>query len=202
MRRRGIWRTCWLGRLVRGLRPDRNPLRRRTDRAEAAIAAGLLAAFLAGAPLAAVTAGHWTHAASVRTQHAQQAASYRVPAVLQQNVPGPVYTEYGTSQDVVRARWSAPDGSTRVGYVGVPAAARAGTTVTVWTDASGRLTDPPLQPAQVAHQAALAAMTAPLIPAILLLAVWKLARWALDRRRLAAWDNDWRAFGPQWTSRR
>jgi hypothetical protein len=69
-------------------------------------------------------------------------------------------------------------------------------------DASGRPTGPPLQAAQVADRAALAVMLAPLVPAILLLAAWKLARRELDRRRSAAWDADWRATEPQWTSRR
>ncbi len=44
--------------MMRRLWPDRNPLRRAADRAEAAVMAGLLAMFLVGVPLAAVaTAG-------------------------------------------------------------------------------------------------------------------------------------------------
>ena len=46
----------WLRR-VRGWWPDRNPLRRRCDRAEAAIVTVLVAAFLAGALLLAPAAG-------------------------------------------------------------------------------------------------------------------------------------------------
>jgi len=33
-----------------------------------------------------------------------------------------------------------------------------------------------------------------------LLGTAALARWVLTRRRLAAWDTEWRATGPQWTS--
>jgi len=40
--------------MMRRLWPDRNPLRRAADRAEAAVMAGLLAMFMAGVPLAAV----------------------------------------------------------------------------------------------------------------------------------------------------
>lgn len=29
-----------------------------------------------------------------------------------------------------------------------------------------------------------------------------LAHWVLDRRRLAAWDAEWRVTGPRWTSTR
>src|ERR1700753_1798194 len=40
----GVRGGPWLGRQVRGLRPDRNPLRRGTDRLETCLLAGLLAA--------------------------------------------------------------------------------------------------------------------------------------------------------------
>ena len=35
---------------------------------------------------------------------------------------------------------------------------------------------------------------------VFLIFAW-LTRWALDRRRLAAWDAEWLANGPQWTRR-
>jgi hypothetical protein len=202
MRRPGKWRVCWLARILRGLRLDRNPLRRGSDRAETAIITGLLAAFLALAPFTAVTAGHWAGAAGLREQHAQVTTWHRVPAVLLNEAPPDSFGEYGPSAISGLARWSAPDGSHRTGYIGVPAGTRTGSVVTAWTDGSGRLTGPPLQPAQVADRAALAAMLAPLIPAILLMALWKLARRALEARRSAAWDADWRTTGPQWTNSR
>src|ERR1700730_14889622 len=61
-------------RWLRGLWPDRNPLRRTADRVEAAVVAGLLAAFVIGAPLAALIAGHWSYAVPLRAEHAQRAA--------------------------------------------------------------------------------------------------------------------------------
>src|SRR5581483_11341711 len=85
MRRRvALWRRG--ARAVRGLWPDRNPVRRRVDRVEAAIVGALLAAFLAGAPFAAIAAGH----AGYRMGH--QAASserswHQVSAVLLASVP-------------------------------------------------------------------------------------------------------------------
>ncbi len=72
-------RMSSLARLARGLRPDRNRLRRATDRAEAAVLAGLAAAFLVGAPAAAMTAGHLAAAAGLR---AEQAGRYKVHATL------------------------------------------------------------------------------------------------------------------------
>lgn len=187
---------------MRGLRLDRNPLRRGSDRAETVIIAGLVAAFLGLAPFTAVTAGHWFHAAGLREQRAQAAAWHRVPALVLKDAQSDSYVYYGPSPVPVLARWPAPDGSRHTGYVGVPAGTRAGTSVTTWTDKTGRPTGPPLVSAQVADRAALAAMVAPLISAVLLLAAWMLARRALDRRRSAAWDAEWKVTGPQWTNSR
>ena len=38
---------------------DRNPMRRRIDRVEAAMVAGLIAVFLISAPVLGAAAGHW-----------------------------------------------------------------------------------------------------------------------------------------------
>jgi hypothetical protein len=54
------------------LRPDRNPLRRACDRAEAGLLAALLAAFLVAVSLAAIIGG-------VRVECAEQAAGTRFP---------------------------------------------------------------------------------------------------------------------------
>ena len=47
------------------------------------------------------------------------------------------------------ARWKAPDGQVRTGQVFVPAGTPAGSTVMVWANQAGQLTDPPLQHSQV-----------------------------------------------------
>jgi hypothetical protein len=78
-------------RAVRGLWPDRNPLRRTIDRVEAVVAGGLVAAFMAGAPLAAVAAGHAAYSIGSRTAHAQQAAWRQVSAVLLATAPAAGY---------------------------------------------------------------------------------------------------------------
>ena len=63
-----------------------NPLRRKVDRIEAGIFAGLLIMFLIGAPLLAVAAGWWEHGAAVAEQRAQRSV-HLVTAVLLQDVP-------------------------------------------------------------------------------------------------------------------
>ena len=52
-------RALWL----RGRWPDHNPLRRTSDRVEAAIVAAALILFLAGAPLLALFGWHWADSA-------------------------------------------------------------------------------------------------------------------------------------------
>jgi hypothetical protein len=199
MRRRLAVGAAGAGRAVRGLWPDRNPLRRTLDRVEAAIVAGLAIAFLAGAPVAAVTAAHVAAATGARTTQAQR-SWHRLPAVLLADVPS---SGYGRSGPVARASWAAPGGRARTGTVSAPPGARAGSTVLVWADGSGQLAKaPPLRLSQVNDQVVLAAVAAVVVLGYLLPCLGLLACGVLGQRRLAAWDADWRATEPQWTRRR
>ena len=199
MRRRLAVGAAGAVRAVRGAWPDGNPLRRTLDRVEAAILAGLAIAFLAGAPAAAVTAAHVAVTIGTRTAWARR-SWHQVPAVLLADVPG---SGYGRSGPVARARWSAPGGGARTGTVSAPPGAGAGRTVLVWVDASGRrATAPPLRRAQVNEQAVLAAAAASVVLGYPLSCAGLLACGLLARRRLAAWDADWRATEPRWTRRR
>jgi len=80
------------------------------DRVEAVVAGGLVVVFLAGAPLAAIAAGHAVYSAASRTAYAQQSTWRQVPAVLTATAPAA-----GSRQDQVTtpARWTAPDGTRR-----------------------------------------------------------------------------------------
>jgi hypothetical protein len=191
------------GRIPWRLRPDRNPLRRPADRIERAVLVGLLAAFVAGGPVAAVGAGHWADAAAIRTARAQAAAWHRVPAHLLRAAPpasGPADpSSYLAS---VPAWWIAPDGATRTGPVLVAAGTQADATVRLWTNASGRPTGSPLQHAQVLDNA-IAVVTLVLVAlAVLLLSAAAMVRRIMDSRRLSGWEVAWAAIGPQWTGRR
>jgi len=164
---------------------------------EAVVAGGLAAAFMAGAPLAAVAAGHAAYSIGSRTAYAQQAAWRQVPAVLLATAPAAGYRQY---QVTVQAWWTAPDGTRHTGTVLAPPGTKAGCTVMVWADTAGRLTGgPPLQLSQVRGQAALVTMLTPLALGFILLCTGLMAHAVLGRRRLAAWDGDWQATEPQWT---
>ena len=112
---------------LRGLWPDHNPLRRTCDRAEAAMVAGLIAAFLIAAPVAGLIAGQWAYRASLHAGHAQQAAHHRVTAVLLASAPAAVPTGDGKQAwPRVPARWAVPGGAPRTGALPAPPGARAG----------------------------------------------------------------------------
>jgi hypothetical protein len=187
---------------VRRLLPDRNPLRRTADRVEAAVLALLAVVFLAGAPLAALAGGSWAAAASRSTQRAE--SSWRpVQATLLGSAPKPVSAAgQGSPEALVRARWLAPDGLWRTGQVYAPGGARAGRTVTIWTDRFGHIVGYPLQHTDVVIRSLLIGLLAVCLLAALLAGVWLVARLLLDRRRLAAWDMSWAVTGPHWTGKR
>jgi hypothetical protein len=194
----GSTRSIWLGRLLRGRRLDRNPLRRGSDRVETVMLGVLLAAFLAGAPFAAHAAGSWTYAASAREAQAQQAVLHQVPATLLQEASpwGP-----GGSGSEASARWKAPDGQERTGQVFVASGGAVGSTVMVWVNQAGQLTDSPLAHSQVTGRADLARALAVAGLAVALIIVGLAGRWVLNRRRLAAWDTDWLAAERRWSPR-
>jgi hypothetical protein len=193
----------WLSRMVRGRRPDRNPLRRRSDRVETYLLAGLLAAGISGAPFAAQAAAHVTYAALLRAEHAQQATRHQVRAELLQQAG--TASVNGTQFDVtvpVRARWTTVTGAPRTGQLMAPAGSPRGATITVWTNSSGTLVNPPLLPGQVAGQADLAAAGAVAGIGILYLCEAMIVRQVLNRRRMAAWDADWALTEPMWNRQR
>jgi hypothetical protein len=192
----------WWARLINGLRPDRNPLRRPVDRLEAAIVLALVAVFLLAAPLIGFGVGRWSWDGGVVTARAEQAAWHKVSAVVLHGVPRPRDDPYGAVYLAqVPVRWIA-GGVSHTGEVTTPAGVRTGATVTVWTGPSGQLTGAPLGHAQIVHQALFAGLLAVLGFSLLLAITALVIRRILQRRRMAAWDAEWRATGPSWSNYR
>jgi hypothetical protein len=195
-RRREISATR-LGRFVRGRRPDRNPLRRSSDRLETAVLALLVIVFLAAAPVTALACGSWALARAHQAQLAEQASSYQVPAVvLKLDAPsGGAYADPGA-----QAKWTAHDGTVITGEIPVRLNTAVGSTQWLWTTADGKLTNPPLQDSQVTGQAYVAEGFGVITLAALLAITGLVTRWTLDKRRMAAWDAEWQSTGPRWTT--
>ena len=189
--------------LARRLGLDANPLRRGTDRAAAWIRIGLVLAFLIGAPLIAWGCGHWAASVAASAVQAQRADRHRVPATLLRSLPGDSAYPYptGVSLGWVMARWTGPGGSVRTGYVQAPFGSRAGSTVQVWLDRSGKPAPPLLLRSQAQGWVFMMAVLAPIVLALLLLTVAGLLDRILERRRLADWEHAWSAIEPRWTRR-
>jgi hypothetical protein len=206
-------RAVWIGRLVRTGRLTRlarrlwmgkNPLRRRADRIEAWITAGLLAAFLVGAPLSWAAVGRWVQQGGLLEQHAQR-SWHQVPAVLLRAAPVVPDFDMRTSWDfqvMAVARWAGPGGQRLTGRVPAAPGTLRGRTVQVWVNGSGRPTGSPLLHSELMKRVLGAELLAPAGVAVLLLAVGGLVRLLMDRRRLAGWETGWASIGPRWTRHR
>lgn len=188
----------WPSRVLRGLRPDRNPLRRTYDRAETYILAGLLAASAAAAPFAAQAASHFAYDAALHAQRAQRASEHPVRAELTQLATGADDGYSMTGYVPVRATWTSATGVRHTADVMAPAGTKKDSTMTIWTDAAGNVVNPPLLTSQVAGQGQLGAVGAVAGLAALYLCGAVVVRRVLNRCRLAAWDADWRVTAPAW----
>lgn len=188
-----------MGRLAGRWRFGRNPLRRATDRVETAVLAMLVAAFLIGAPAAALATGAWTHGMAQRAQLAQDASRRQVTAVVlavaAPTAAGETFVWHA------RARWKAPDGREVTQELPVPSGTAVGGKLQVWTDRTGDLTTAPLLDSQVTGQTASGDVLGVIATAVVLTLAGTLALWTLNKRRMAAWDADWHATGPRWTTR-
>lgn len=195
-------RGSWLSRLVRGVRPDRNPVRRSSDRLEAFLFAGSIVAAAAAAPFVVPAAADLGHTAAVSAQNAERTTRHEVAAVLVQRAADGGDGYAPASEVLAQASWHAPDGMPRSGVVTAPAGAPKGSLVRVWTDPEGNLAGPPLDAGQITGQADLAGAAAAGGLALLLLSETMIVRRILDRRRMSAWDADWTVTEPDWTGSR
>lgn len=191
-----------LGRFLLGRRLDRNPLRRASDRVETVVLVVLAIAFLVVAPFAGQAAGGWAKGVAHRVQIKQEASWSQVPAVVLKVTSEPLGVGgYAALQSEAQARWTAPNGKVLISQVPVAPGTAVGATVRVWVNPDGQLTHPPLQDSQVTGQGAFVEGLTVVALGVFLIGVGALTHRALDKRRMAAWDADWRATGPRWTTR-
>jgi hypothetical protein len=190
--------TGWM-KLARRLGRDHNPLRRRADVLEAWLLPAAVVVFLVLCPLVAGLTGMVLRAENAATQRAQH-SWHSVPAVLLRAAPGPVFTDNGANAWTVwePARWTA-DGRQHVGSIPVAAGSVAGSTQTVWLDSRGQVQVPALTPARLGAAVDAGMLISAGSLAVLVGILTLLARWVLDRRRLAGWEAAWRAVGPVWS---
>jgi hypothetical protein len=170
---------------------------------ETVILAGLVTAFLAGAPFAVQAGGSWAHQGAQHLQQTQMAARSHVTATTLEAMP-PDGRSRGALFMIpaVEASWHAPGGRTAYGEIPARYGTPAGAQVAVWTTTGGKLADPPLTDSQVASVTAFGQAASGIIVAALLALTWLLARRELDRRRYGAWDDDWQSTDSRGSQRK
>ncbi|MER5446422.1 hypothetical protein ABT052_15740 [Streptomyces sp. NPDC002766] len=183
----------------------RNPLRRRTDLAQAWMALAVTLVVLASIPAVMVLVGTTAHRHHTETARHQASTRHHTPAVLVSDAPRhpePGSDEAKKALYPVTVRFTAPDGHTRTAKTEVEPALSVGSTIRVWVNAEGEITDPPMTTEQARNRsmgcAVLAAMAVPLLG----IAAYGYANRRLQRYNLAQWDEAWAETAPRWTTSR
>ncbi|MEV5546343.1 hypothetical protein AB0L35_09375 [Streptomyces sp. NPDC052309] len=181
----------------------RNPLRRRTDVLQAWIGLGLVLAVLAAAPAAMFSAGDAAYHHYRDTAERQARTRDHVPAVLVHDAPRhpePGSDEAKKTRYPVEVRFTDADGDVRTGKTDVEPGLPADSTVLVWADARGAITEPPLTTDQIRSRTMGWAILAFLAVALAGAAAYGIAGLVLQRRNLAGWDAAWSRTAPRWSS--
>ena len=193
----------WFLRMVRRMGWGRNPLRRTSDRIEAWASLLLMGTMLVIGPWAASHAAHAAFRNDVRATAWEMQHRFQVNAVLLQAArqdPGDSTSPPPENVPAV-ARWIGRDGTVHTGTVFADEGSRAGTSVQIWIDDYGLVSDPPGR-RSAPTDAAMAAMLVLCGIAGGLAGIRQIIRWQLDRRRIRAWQVEWTTVGPGWTRQR
>jgi len=188
-------RMSGLVRLLAG----RNTLRRAVDRIEGAVLVVLSVAFLVSVAVASIFGAH-----TYQLQRADAAGLSPAAAVLTQEGPPDGSLSHAGQAE---AHWRGPGGGETSGVLTAVTApgivgAAAGAQIPVWLNRSGQPAAPPNgQVAMILYALAAGAEVA-VAAGMALLICYALGRFALDRRRMAAWESAWALTGPRWTTRR
>jgi hypothetical protein len=192
------WRvSMWMRRLGLG----RNSMRRPSDRVESAVFSLLLMLAIVAVPLGIhVGQTMFQTQSSYSVEQTQQA--HQTTAVLLDNAPSgavvPGQHQGVEAHPTVRAQWKAPDGSQHFGLVEANFGAGVGSSVPVWTDGRGELTEAPATSFQIHVRAAVLGISAGIGWLLALVAAHRALCWALDRRRLARWGEEWATVERVW----
>ncbi|MGI8329267.1 Rv1733c family protein [Actinomadura scrupuli] len=166
---------------------DRNPMRRREDHIQSAVALLLVALYLVAASLAVFPIGSHVYAAGVRAEKTQATERHRVVGT----VTDPTATR------TARVTWREADGTWHTAdYQGSKVLTDGRTRV--WVDRSGHLTPQPRRHSQTVTDTGMAAVGVMLMLAISFSIPYYATRRRMDRNRYRRWDADWERAGVRW----
>ncbi|WP_182880654.1 hypothetical protein [Microbispora sp. H10949] len=189
--------AVWVVAGLRRYRPDRNPLRRRSDRLEAGFVAAALVAVLLAVWPAALAA----RAAYGGGPAAGQGARHLVEATLTGEATASAADAH-VLLGATAARWTLPDGGVREGMVPAALLLRDGPRARLWIDGQGRPVTPPPHRAEMTARAGLAASGVMAAAVALAAACLVLTRRRLDRARYREWDAAWADADQRWRRHR
>ncbi|MCH6160804.1 Rv1733c family protein [Streptomyces marispadix] len=176
----------------------RNPLRRRSDRAEAW--AGLAAAVVmtVTAPLTGAMASD-TVAGNLR----DEPGLHRTSAVLRQDAPSTdgVATVSDDPTVLTEVSWTTADGRTRTERAPVEIGTRRGEHAPVWLDRRGMPQEPPPDATEVAVESGAAGGAVAVATCFAVASAGWLVRRRLDAVRDRGWEREWAMVGPRWSRR-
>ncbi|MFE9120375.1 hypothetical protein [Streptomyces sp. NPDC007172] len=182
-----------------------NPLRRRTDLAEAWLALVTLVVMVLAVPAVGALCGSLTDA-SLRQALAEQRRHRHVTAAVvvaraeHQTAPAQPDGSMGrVTRTRVVANWTAHDGSSHTGTLGTTLKAPApGATFRLWTDDHGSPVPHPMTTGAAATHAVFSGICAAAMAAGLVEGTRRLIVWRLIRRRYERLDRAWARYGPDW----
>jgi hypothetical protein len=173
------------------------PLKRASDRVEFASRVVLALALLLAVPLG-LLAGAVAHTAVAALEQQQTATRIAATATLVADADD---ESSGIVSVPTSAVWTGPDGAARSGHVDAEPGARAGSTVDIWVDEAGRLTERPLTDGEVTGQAVVIGVLVGLGALIAGMSSHLVVVWLLERRRFRRWERGWASVEPLWVSR-
>ncbi|MGH3344970.1 MAG: Rv1733c family protein [Carbonactinosporaceae bacterium] len=192
-------------RCIRRLRLDRNPLRRTSDRLEGAVLAVLFVLIVGALAMAAIVTLN-VYRTGVGVERVQALERHPITAVLLEDAVASASTvessQGSPTQPPTRARWTAPDGTTRQGLVPATMGSEAGGEVTVWVNAAGRPVPEPQHRVETVSRTLLTGAGVAVAAIVGLALPYHAFRRGLDRRRLRQWEDSWAKVEPQWSGRR
>lgn len=192
-----------------GWRWRRNPLRRRTDLAEAWLGVVTVLLFCT-VPAVGWWAGHsvnHTLQRVVRTQRADRTLVTATVVPKGQRSRTTPSAAAGTTATTTKAadprrgdilRWTAPDHSVHTATVSVDLEVWHSGAIRLWTDRTGNLVPPPLDAATAATHSALAGIAAATSAGGALVIANRVLMWRMMRRRLDTWEREWARVGQDW----
>ncbi|MFE9423895.1 hypothetical protein ACFYNO_13140 [Kitasatospora sp. NPDC006697] len=188
--------------LLRGAFRARGPFWRPVDRARSRARLLLLLGLLAAVLFGCAVAGQGVSAAPDRAR-AEAHRAHLVDA----EVLGPVHQEAGAVVtrfrvgELVTVRWTYPAFHLMQGRVDLPVPARTGSTIQLWVDDGGRLSDPPQGTPWLVLLSLGTGAAGWLVLSAAALALFGLYGRLLRRRTERYWAAGWAAVEPHWSGR-